>query len=68
MKNDLVVHEQLINQALIDHTVFISDRDLAEICVISAEDLQTSLQRLADLGIIEILGAGRYIINFAKVD
>ena len=63
-----LIHEQLVNQALIDHSVQITKTDLSEMCRIPVEDVNNAIQKLSDQGIIEVLGNNKYLINFAKYE
>lgn len=65
---DEVILNQLINQALTDSTAMIGDNNLAAICGIPAGDVMASVRRLAEKGLIEITGPGRYIIKCVKID
>jgi DNA-binding GntR family transcriptional regulator len=68
MGNEALIHEQLINQALMDNTIHISNQDLADMCKVSVIEVREAIQQLSDKQVIEVLGEGRYLVNFAKLD
>ena len=65
---DKIILSQLINQALTDNSAMIKDNELSAICGIPVDEVKAAVQRLAEKGLIEVVGTGRYIIRGVKID